>query len=359
MEKVFISFSSKDSGIIKKITEEFHKNDVAYWICKENDDYGAMYAASIVQAIKECDIFLTFLSQNSNISQHVANEINIALMNNKVIIPVILDEVQFSPAMEYYLSGYQWIDFRQANPISRLILRIREIRGQADGWDRQTPDGASASVLERAMAGDAEAQFQMGKLYYYGGPGVGKDFMEAVYWYTKAAKAGNANAACNLGWCYETGSGIEQSWPKAFEWYTRSADLRNKVAKYSLGWMFEHGISVPKNGRTAFQYYFAAAELGHDISQYKVGLAYQNGTHVDQDYQKANQWFQRAAENSFVAAQYMLAENCYWGRGMEPDIIKAKNMWILSAEMGYMKSCEALERYYDIFYNAEKKSFDV
>lgn len=58
MEKVFISFSSKDSETITKVTAEFKRNDIAYWISKENADYGAMYAASIVQAIKDNDIFL-------------------------------------------------------------------------------------------------------------------------------------------------------------------------------------------------------------------------------------------------------------------------------------------------------------
>ena len=280
-------------------------------------------------------------------------------MNNKVIIPVILSDVQFSPTMEYYLSGYQWIDFREGDSTQRLIMRIKEIRGQIETKAEKPIHRNALPALERAMAGDSEAQFQLGKMYYYGAPGINKDFLEAVYWYTKAANAGNANAACNLGWCYEMGNGTEQNWSKAFEWYTRSANAGNKVAKYSLGWMYEHGIFVPKNGTTAFRYFFDAAELGHDISQYKVGLAYQNGTHVDQNYEKANHWFQCAAENSFVAAQYMLAENYYWGRGVTSDIIKAKNMWILSAEMGYMKSCEALEKYYDIFYNSEKKSFDV
>lgn len=359
MEKVFVSFSSKDGETIAKITAELQQSGIAYWICKENEDFGAMYAATIVQAIKSCDIFLVFLSQNSNISQHVANEINVALMNNKVIIPVILGQVQFSPAMEYYLSGYQWIDLRQPGAVPRLIARIREIRGETAPKPDAPLQGGDLPVLEQAMAGDAKAQFQLGKLYYYGGNGVGRDFLEAVYWYTKSAHAGNADAACNLGWCYETGNGMEQSWAKAFEWYTRSAEAGNRVALYSLGWMHQHGIFVPRNGATAFRYYLEAAQRGHDISQYKVGMAYQNGTYVDQDYQQANHWFQCSAENSFVAAQYMLAENYYWGRGVPADLIKAKNMWILSAEMGYMKSCEALETYYDIFYRSEKKSFDV
>ena len=32
---------------------------------------------------------------------------------------------------------------------------------------------------------------------------LNKDYEKAVEWYTKAAEAGNANAQCNLGICYD------------------------------------------------------------------------------------------------------------------------------------------------------------
>lgn len=72
MEKVFISFSNKDMAASTKVTAEFQENDTPYWICKENESYGAMYAASIVQAIKACDIFLHFyhrIQTSLNMSQ--------------------------------------------------------------------------------------------------------------------------------------------------------------------------------------------------------------------------------------------------------------------------------------------------
>ena len=43
------------------------------------------------------------------------------------------------------------------------------------------------SFKEAAEQGDAEAQFQMGRSYYYGDDGVTQDYAKAVEWYRKAA----------------------------------------------------------------------------------------------------------------------------------------------------------------------------
>lgn len=48
-------------------------------------------------------------------------------------------------------------------------------------------------LLEKAQAGDTEAQFQVAEKYYVG-LGVDEDEDEAKKWYTKAAKAGNKEA---------------------------------------------------------------------------------------------------------------------------------------------------------------------
>ena len=38
------------------------------------------------------------------------------------------------------------------------------------------------------------------------------------------AEAGDSQAQCNLGWCYETGTGVEKDEKKAVRWYTKSAE---------------------------------------------------------------------------------------------------------------------------------------
>ena len=57
-------------------------------------------------------------------------------------------------------------------------------------------------LLERAQAGDAQAQFDLGVMYFYG-EGVRQDREKAVYWYCKAAEQGYKDTSINrllMGW---------------------------------------------------------------------------------------------------------------------------------------------------------------
>ena len=93
------------------------------------------------------------------------------------------------------------------------------------------------------------------------------------------------------------------------------------------------------------------------MAQYKLGMAYLDGIGVDQNSIIANHWLMISADQGTFFAQYQLAENYYFGIGCKQDIIKAKQMWLLSAEKGFEKSAVALEKYYDIYYMDENKTF--
>ncbi len=56
-----------------------------------------------------------------------------------------------------------------------------------------------------AQQGDAEAQSDLG-LMYYNGIGVSKDFNEALVWFRKAADQDAAEAQSNLGSMYYSGT---------------------------------------------------------------------------------------------------------------------------------------------------------
>ena len=175
------------------------------------------------------------------------------------------------------------------------------------------------------------------------------------------AVTANVDAAAqnNVAWCYESGDGTEQNWSKALEWYTKSAENGCAIAQYSLAWMYDNGIEVKKNISKAIVWHIRAAENGYAMSQYKLGLAYLEGTVVDQNPIIANHWLMLAADQGVVFAQYKLAENYYFGIGCKRDVIKAKTMWILASNKGYSKAEEALEKYYDIYYNSDDKSFII
>jgi len=65
--------------------------------------------------------------------------------------------------------------------------------------------------LKAAEQGDAEAQKNLGRMYFKG-EGVTRDYAEAEKWYRKSAEQGNSIAQKNLGMMYFKGEGVTQDY---------------------------------------------------------------------------------------------------------------------------------------------------
>ena len=85
-------------------------------------------------------------------------------------------------------------------------------------------DTSTADLQTQATQGIAEAQTNLGLLYYYG-RGVLRDYTKAREWFEKAAAQGDADAQYNLGALYEFGHGVKQDSVRAFMWYNVAASL--------------------------------------------------------------------------------------------------------------------------------------
>jgi uncharacterized protein len=86
------------------------------------------------------------------------------------------------------------------------------------------PPAGRPPLKERAAAGDAEAQFTLGKNYEAGRSGLKKDYAEAASWYRKSAEQGNIYAQASLGILYHSGKGLPHDDVQAEMWFTISAD---------------------------------------------------------------------------------------------------------------------------------------
>ena len=83
----------------------------------------------------------------------------------------------------------------------------------------QNKDYAIALKLFRSVAAtkNASAQFNLGRMYYFG-EGVSQDFRKAVEWFRMAAKQGDAKAQYLLGMLYYSGDGAHQDYIRAYMW---------------------------------------------------------------------------------------------------------------------------------------------
>ena len=69
---------------------------------------------------------------------------------------------------------------------------------------------------------------------------------EAVKWYEKAAKKGNADAQCSLGYCHESGRGVEKDLAKAAEWYREAAEQGDMRGHSAISAIFMRAEEVLK-----------------------------------------------------------------------------------------------------------------
>ena len=77
-------------------------------------------------------------------------------------------------------------------------------------------------LKQRAEAGDADAQFELG-MCYYNGDDVKENEEVAVLWFQKSAEQGYAKAQSALGECYNYGNGVELNYTEAAKWWRLAA----------------------------------------------------------------------------------------------------------------------------------------
>lgn len=109
-----------------------------------------------------------------------------------------------------------------------------EIRGgEYVAYDRANYQTALRVWMEGAMAGDAEAQNNVGEIYAKG-LGTEPDYAMAFQWFRKAADQGYGRAKINLGFLYEQGLGVAQDQAMALNLYREASGIQDELMYASV-----------------------------------------------------------------------------------------------------------------------------
>ena len=87
---------------------------------------------------------------------------------------------------------------------------------------------------KRAVNGDRDYQYHMGRVYHAGANGKSKDISKAIYWYKKAALQGDITSLNRLGGFYIDGHVVKRDLNKAEYYFKKSAELGDALAKTNL-----------------------------------------------------------------------------------------------------------------------------
>ena len=113
---------------------------------------------------------------------------------------------------------------------------LADVKDGVDAWQRGDYPAAVAEWRPLALAGDADAQFNLGQAYKLG-RGVPSDLTQAEDWYRRAAKQGHLQAEDNLGLILFTANRRDEAMP----FIIHSAARGEPRAQYVLGTAHFHG----------------------------------------------------------------------------------------------------------------------
>ena len=130
MPRVFISHDSDDAYRVGKYVKLLEDNGIPCWIAPRDIPYGSNYAREIPIAVENCICLIVFVSEQSQSSEEIEKEIQLAINYNKTIIPARLDNSKFTGPYMYHLTHKQWFEAyrNQKEDIDKLISDINLIR---------------------------------------------------------------------------------------------------------------------------------------------------------------------------------------------------------------------------------------
>lgn len=360
---VFISHSSKDEDEVNKICKYLEENGIKCFVSYRDIPSGVSYPGEITRAMRESEMLLLVLTQNSNESTQVDKEITMANDQRKKLACFRLEDIQYSDDKAYLMSGVNWLD-AFANPNECYFELLQDVcmhlgmpipNKETEENEEELKRYRLGDLLIEASSGNGEAMFLLGQTYKWGWYGIPCDDEIAARWYHKAAEKGHPIAMNNLGVMYQYGNGVEQSISESLIYYKRAAHFGDTMAQCSIGRIYyygENGMEI--NYTEAIKWFSLSANAGYSAAQNMLAWCYYEGNGVEKDEQKAVEFFRLAAEQDNDEAQYWLSECYRIGVGVPKDE-SSRLVWLTkAADSGHESAIIDLSDYYGEHDEAEK-----
>ncbi|CAM3311736.1 tetratricopeptide repeat protein [Asticcacaulis taihuensis] len=142
----------------------------------------------------------------------------------------------------------------------------------------------------KAEAGDAEAQWRLGKSYMRGD--ARQDISKAMRWLEASADQGSAKGLYYFGAELLMGNNLPQDVTRGLQMEKRAADMGYVPAQFYWAHNYPAEGETPDEGieKMIFGWWLAAAEKDYSEAQESLSYYYANGQYVTQDKAEAWKW---------------------------------------------------------------------
>jgi hypothetical protein len=145
------------------------------------------------------------------------------------------------------------------------VPAFADVKDGVDAWQKGNYQGAVAQWRPLAVAGDPDAQFNLGQAYKLG-RGVPADLAQAESWYRRAAKQGHLQAEDNLGLVLFTAGQRDE----AMTYIAHSAARGEPRAQYVLGTAHFNGDLASEDWPLAYALTKRASDAGLQIASARL-----------------------------------------------------------------------------------------
>jgi TPR repeat protein len=203
-----------------------------------------------------------------------------------------------------------------------------------------------------AEAGSAQGAFDIGLAHDRGT--AASDKAEAATWYRKAAEGGDTSAMINLAALQLGGSGMASDEAAAAGWVRKAAEAGATDAMLDMGWLSARGLGVPQDDAAALRWYRLAADKKDAAAKYRIGVMYADGTGVARNDAEAARWLVDGAKslldlvalvnnvNFFIADQRALSAYADRARAGDAKAAMQLGLFLADARGGHYDPAKAL-----------------
>ncbi len=168
-KKVFISYSfprdtegeeadsiASDQGVADQVCRRLESEGIHCWVAPRDILPGDSWLDSMIEAVKQCQIFILVFSANTYRSQWVKDEITLALNRNIKIIPFRIENISPQGTLEILQARCQWVD-AYTPPLEKHLDRLAQAvrthldragKKQSQPEEIQTKKSPSAEKVE-------------------------------------------------------------------------------------------------------------------------------------------------------------------------------------------------------------------
>lgn len=154
MHDAFVSHSSEDKQLADALVHHLEAQKIRCWVAPRDITAGKSYAEAILDGLSDAQVMILVLSGSANSSPHVQREVERALSLGKAVVPVRVEDVTPSGALDYFISSVHWIDAFDPPIEEHFQVLADHVRALTTG---QEPPRQPASVAPPAAEPAAPA----------------------------------------------------------------------------------------------------------------------------------------------------------------------------------------------------------